>query len=176
MGCIPASAARPRALGGGLILLAALGAALGAACLPQSAAAASDPGGSLCLAAEKPLFACPVGRKLVSVCGGDHEATYRYGRPAHVELSSEKLGLAKQAFSGGGETQISFTNAGVTYVVFDKTVRTSFSPGGGNDPDFTSGLAVLKNGHTVATMACSSDATISSDAARYMPAKAFVPH
>jgi hypothetical protein len=98
--------------------------------------------GPLCAPDETPIFSCPLGAKRVSVCGSGKQAVYRYGAPGKVELTTHNLTLAKQGFSGGGETQIQVANGDYTYILFDKTVRTGFGDSGQNDPDSRSGLLV----------------------------------
>lgn len=134
------------------------------------------PAKGLCAPQETAVFVCPVGRKLVSVCGQGDKATYRYGSPGKVELSSQALTTAERSFSGGGETQIYFNNGQFTYLIYDKTVRTSFSADGRNDPDFTSGLVVLKGGHAVSIRKCGTDASISAAASHIIPAGGFIEH
>lgn len=134
------------------------------------------PSKGLCAPQETAIFVCPVGRKLVSVCGQAGKATYRFGSPGKVELSSQALTTAERSFSGGGETQIQLRNGQFTYLVYDKTVRTSFSSNGRNDPDFTSGLVVLKDRHVVSARKCGADASISAAAGRIIPAGGFIEH
>ncbi len=137
-------------------------------------AAAAEP--SLCGAGETVFYSCAVGHKVVSICGGDGKASYYFGVPGKVEMSSQALSFAERGFSGGGETQVSFRNGAYSYVVFDKTVRTSFSSGGQNDPESSSGLVVLKGGRAVSSSVCGSDAAISGDAGKVIPKGAFVEH
>ena len=139
-----------------------------------AAACAAEP--SLCGGGETPLFTCPVGKKVVSICGSGGKATYHFGRPGRVEMSSDALSFAETAFSGGGETQISFRNGAYIYIVYDKTTRTSFSSDGHHDPDFSSGLVVQKSGKTISALACGTDATISPDASRVIKAGSFIEH
>ena len=103
-------------------------------------AVAAEP--SLCGVGETVLYSCAVGHKVVSICGGDGKATYYFGKPGKIEMSSQALHFAETGFSGGGETQVSLTNGAYSYIVYDKTVRTSFSSGGQNDPESSSGLVV----------------------------------
>ena len=144
--------------------------------LAWSAATAASARTTLCGAGETPLFSCPGGPDMVSVCSAGGKATYRYGTLGKVELSSQALSFAETAFSGGGETQISFRNGAYSYIVYDKTTRTSFSSDGHDDPDFTSGLVVQENGKTVLAEECGADATISADAGHVIRAGAFVAH
>ncbi len=137
-------------------------------------AAAAEP--SMCAAGQTPLFTCAVGHKIVSICGVGGRATYYYGVPGKVEMSSQALSFAERAYSGGGETQISFRNGAYSYVVYDKTVRTSFSSDAHNDPDFSSGLVVEKGGKVLSAKTCASDATISAEAGKVIPAGSFVEH
>ena len=130
-------------------------------------------------AQEQRLFACPIRGKIVSICKmQDGKAIYRFGRPGHVELQSRDLHAADQGYSGGGEDQINFKVNGYTYIVFAKTERTGFGPDGHNDPQFTSGVVVQKNGRTVSSMRCGGpgDQPIDGDDDHYMPKGAFVPH
>ena len=108
------------------------------------AGAAAEP--SMRGAGETVLFSCVVGHKVVSVCGAGGKATYYYGSSVKVEISARALSFAERAYSGGGETQICFRNGEYIYIVYDKTVRTSFSSEGHNDPDSSSGLVVEKGG------------------------------
>ena len=162
-----------RAYAGALRGVAVLAAVLGGLAA-AGAASAAEP--SLCGVGETVLFTCAVGHKVVSVCGGDGKATYDYGTPGKIEMSSQALQMAERMFSGGGETQISLTNGAYSYIVYDKTVRTSFSSDGHNDPDSTSGLVVLKGGKTISAKTCGTDATISADASKVIQKGDFIEH
>ena len=140
------------------------------------AAVARPAAATLCHADEQPLFACPLGTRLVAICGGGGSAIYRFGRPGRIDLQATGLGYAQTAFSGGGETQISFTRAGTRYIVFDRRVRTGFGAGGQNDPQFSAGVVVQRSGRTLSTRLCRSDASIAAAAAQVIPAAAFVRH
>ncbi len=131
---------------------------------------------TLCRADEQPLFSCPLATRLVAVCGGADGAVYRFGRPGHVELEATVLGLAETAFSGGGETQISFRHGGYRYIVFDRTVRTGFAADGHNDSQFSAGLVVQRGDTTVSTQLCRTDATIKAAAAKVLPRSTFQSH
>ena len=134
---------------------------------------------SLCSAREEQIFSCPIRGKIVSVCTmKDGKAAYRYGRPGRIELQSRDLHAADQGYSGGGEDQINFKVNGYTYIVFAKTERTGFGPDGHNDPQFTSGVVVQKNGRTVSSMKCGDpgDQPIDGDDDHYMPKGEFIPH
>ena len=113
---------------------------------------------------------------MVSVCQQRGKATYLYGSPGKIELSSQTLMMSDRTFSGGDETQIYLKNGIFTYLVYDKTVRTSFSSDGRNDSEFTNGLVVLKSGHAVSKRMCNADATISADASRIIPRGKFIEH
>ena len=144
--------------------------------LPASAA----PDRSLCLASERPVFACPIGRKLVSVCAGPAgQVVYRFGERGRVELRSRDLSLATQGFSGGGETQITAKGAGgYAYTVYARTLRTSFGRGGRNDPKSDSGLLVRRGGRAVASLRCGGAGyqPIDEAAVRNLPTGPFIPH
>ena len=147
---------------------------LDAVTMGQAVAAASNP--SLCKAGETPLFSCSIDHKVVSICSDGAKATFYFGSRNHIELSSQALSMADHMFSGGGETQISFSRGDYGYIFYDKTIRTSFSADGRNDPESTSGLVVQKDGKTVSTKQCSLDAAISSDAHRFIKPRPFMQH
>lgn len=147
----------------------------------QSAARPVAPAPSLCAAAERSVFSCPVGGRIVSVCGprggGSGDLTYRYGRPGRVELAQRGgLAYASRGYSGGGEAQISFARGGYRYVVYDRTVRTGFEDGR-NDPAFTQGLLVLRGGRVALNRRCSADSGgMDGRATARLPRGAFVEH
>ncbi|WP_419809096.1 hypothetical protein [Sphingomonas sp.] len=130
---------------------------------------------NLCIAGEQPLFACPIGRKLVSVCGDGRGATYRFGVPGRVELSSNRLTTAHAMYSGGGERQVSFANNGFSYIVFDRAVR-QMSGGELGGTGFSAGLLVRRGERTVSEARCLGDATMSSDVEKLLPAGPLVYH
>ncbi|WP_082795005.1 hypothetical protein [Sphingomonas sanguinis] len=137
-----------------------------------AAASSSRPvaGGGLCQAGETKIFACPIGGKLVAVCGVGKQAVYRYGRPGRIEMTARAMTLAQRAYSGGGETQIQVANKDYRYILFDKTVRTGFGADGRNMPDMRSGLIVQRGGRTLSNRECDDDAPIStSKAVQFMP-------
>ncbi len=138
-------------------------------------AAVTVVGNTLCQADETPFFSCEIGAKRVSVCGGGSGAVYRYGTPAKVELTARNPAFANQGYSGGGESQITAKNDDYAYTVFDRTVRTSFG-GGGNDPEFTSGLVIARGGRVISTKMCKGEATIAANAEQALPAGGFVEH
>jgi hypothetical protein len=137
---------------------------------------------SLCAANETPLFQCRVGRKMAAVCGGRSGgrtyAQYRFGRPGALELTypnsrngSGTLRRASIPFSGGGEAQFHFTSGNHQYVVFSRTVRTSFGAGG-NNPEFSAGVTVRRNGRVLRTLGCSDGDSANVDlgaAERFIP-------
>lgn len=134
---------------------------------------------SLCTPGEAVLFSCPIGNKLVSVCGqSPGRSIYRFGRPGRIELQATNLRRASTGFSGGGEGQIYFERKSYRYILFDKTVRTGFGPDGRHDPQFSSGLLVMRSGRLVSSGSCggSGEAIGSAAVADYMPEGDYVPH
>ncbi|MEX0342393.1 MAG: hypothetical protein AB3N06_07390, partial [Erythrobacter sp.] len=67
-----------------------------------------------CNAGEETVFGCQVASgKRVAVCAGDNGRTfYRFGSD-RLELEIEGGAWAHAAYSGGGEAQIAFENAGI---------------------------------------------------------------
>ena len=129
----------------------------------QAAAAQSPtPRGSLCAVGEQVIFSCGMGRKMVSVCGGRAtapHAQYRYGAPGNIELAfpgpgQSGLSYAREMYSGGGALQIRFSNGGYDYAVYSRTVRTGFGRDGHNNPRFSDGVMVRRNGRLISNRAC----------------------
>lgn len=136
--------------------------------------------GSLCTKGEAPLFSCPIGVKVVSVCGVSATgATYRYGRPGRIELERRGgLHYANQGFSGGGEDQLWFDNASTRYILYSRTVRTSFSSSGRHDPEFSAGLVALTHGRKLFNHGCGGrgDQGFDAKTAAHVPTGEFVDH
>lgn len=107
---------------------------------------------------ETTIFACTLeSGKMLSVCSaGGETATYRVGREA-PEIELQGGSWARVGYSGGGELQIAFNNGATRYVVFGRTIRTSFSAGETNDPASSDGVVVLKNGRYEGIQLCRSD-------------------
>ncbi len=111
-----------------------------------------------CAQAEQTLFFCEAGRKQIAVCGvndeqGNQVAQYRYGSDtAEIVLTGGRF--SSTPYSGGGESQIQFANGPVRYIVYSRSVRTNFASGEPNDPEFTDGVLVVRDGEVVADRQC----------------------
>ncbi|HEX3364589.1 hypothetical protein [Phenylobacterium sp.] len=119
---------------------------------------------SLCHPPEVALFQCAVGAKQLAICAADAPGTaqYRYGVPGKVELAypaapqagPSPLKWATTGYSGGGETQVSFENAGVTYIIYSRMVRTGFGKDGHHNPQDELGVAALKGAKLLSNRRC----------------------
>lgn len=113
-----------------------------------AAQVAEQPGShsASCTAEERTVFTCRLaGGKRVSVCGaGGKSAHYRYGAET-FELALAGGAFANVMYSGGGESQIAFTNGTTRYIVFSRIVRTSFGEEG-NAPAITDGVVIEQGG------------------------------
>lgn len=134
-------------------------------------------GRDLCTAGEKALFSCPLARKTVSICASRNAATYRFGAPGRIELSTPASGYAFQGYSGGGEAQVKTSKRSVDYIVFTRTVRTAFGTGP-NNPESTAGVLVRRGARTIARLRCTPapDADIAASARKLLPEGRFVEH
>lgn len=84
---------------------------------------------TLCSGAEKVIFSCSTGKKMVSVCQTDASGAvqYRFGRPGSVpdivlpEKPASREGVVRgtTSFSGGGGAYIAFIKGDTRYVVHD---------------------------------------------------------
>ncbi|MEW4447500.1 hypothetical protein [Qipengyuania sp. JC766] len=120
----------------------------------QPAATAAQVG---CGAQETTIFSCEVANgKRIAVCGGSGGAEYRYGGDS-VEISIPAERWANVAYSGGGETQISFPRGDTRYIVFSRMVRTNFEAGEPNEPAMSDGVIVLQ-GENVRNLRTCTDA------------------
>ncbi len=152
-----------RAAAGLVLLLAALSAG---PALTRGKAVKATPLPSLCHAGETPLFQCATSRKAgakqVAVCASDTGGAvqYRYGASGHVEMAfpatpdASSLKWASTGYSGGGEFQIHFKNAGVTYVVYSRMTRTNFKAGEPNNPVDDLGVTAFTGEHLISNRAC----------------------
>jgi hypothetical protein len=136
---------------------------------PSAASTSATPATSqaaACEAEETTIYACTMQNgKALSICsrGGD-TATYRYGgSPPELVLQGGRW--ARVGYSGGGELQIAFDNGETRYIIFSRTVRTRFD-GNGNEPAFSDGVIVHRNGRFADMQLCraDSDATYYSEA------------
>ena len=111
-----------------------------------------------CGRGERTLFFCEAGRKQIAVCGvsdadGKPQAQYRYGSDtAEMVLSGGRF--SNTPYSGGGESQIQFSNDTTRYIVYSRTIRTNFAPGEPNNPEFTDGVLVVRGGNVLADRQC----------------------
>jgi hypothetical protein len=161
------------------------GAGLAPTVAPGRTTAADDGAPTLCTAGETVIFSCTAGPRTISLCGAADSARgaqYRAARGTTRELTyplgegSGTMRRASTGYSGGGEAQVQFDNDGFTYVVYSRVVRTRFD-GKGNEPAFSAGVAVIKNGKTVGERICTapSDAVLNAAAAAsYMPERDFL--
>jgi hypothetical protein len=163
-------------IGGVMIVSAAVAMGTSPAKPPATAKVQNDPDAALCMPAETPLFTCTLDARRASVCQAGGKATYRYGRPGRIELSSQRLTMATRSFSGGGESQITATNNGHSYTMFDRTVRTGFGADGRNDPQSETGLIVRQGNKRLSARICDNDTPISARSRGVIPAGSFVPH
>jgi hypothetical protein len=132
---------------------------------------------SLCGTLEETLFTCDVGTKVVSICGrADSGSDFRFGRPGRVELQIPRLTLANRAFSGGGEAQVYADTSTHRYIVYERTVRTSFGNDRHHDPQSEAGLVIQSRGQTISNRQCASPATFSQSARARIPLGDYAPH
>ena len=104
-----------------------------------------------CMAGETTIFACTFENgERVSVCSrGSATASFR-----SADTSIEGGKWARIGYSGGGELQIAFDKGKRRYVVYSRTIRTSFSPEDNNPPGGGDGLVVLRNGKFESLLKC----------------------
>jgi hypothetical protein len=141
------------------------------------AAQSPTPRGSLCAVGEQVIFSCGIGRKMVSVCGGRAtapHAQYRYGAPGNIELAfpgpgQSGLTYAREMYSGGGALQIRFSTGGYDYAVYSRTVRTGFGRSGRNNPQFSDGVMVRRNGRLISNRACTTQVGGDAQPEDFMP-------
>ncbi len=113
---------------------------------------------SHCTPAERVIFSCATGAKIVSVCAaGDMSSAagslaYRFGPAGHPEMTypppAEWRGVTRSGmwtFSGGGGAWLAFHRAAFRYIVYAAVGR-----GWGEK----AGIAVEQNGKLLTNLAC----------------------
>lgn len=116
---------------------------------------------SLCAPDEPVVFACHVGSKIVSLCRPADDRgmlSYRFGRPAALELRYPEPGRAAHAaftvqskpLVGGGETTVAFRRGGYAYTVYSRVARGA----DGSTPVFEDGVIVSRRGKVLSRMRC----------------------
>lgn len=135
---------------------------------------------TLCATAERVVFSCHVGKKIVSLCrpaNTPQGLTYRFGKPRRVELAYPSRGRdAKSSFYtssgplyGGGDTTVGFRRGEYEYVVYSRISR---SPGGGaqgGTPEFEDGLVVSRAGRQLRRMVCDDGGEGFRDSVDWLP-------
>lgn len=114
---------------------------------------------SLCLPGEPVVFACHTGSKTVSLCRPSalaRELTYRFGKPAAVELAYPPAGQRLRApftvsnapLAGGGMTTVAFRRGEYEYAVYSMVGRSD------GTPRFEDGVIVSRRGKQLARLVC----------------------
>jgi hypothetical protein len=126
--------------------------------------------------AERTVFTCRSGAYVASVARLGDVLAYRSTHRGGLELQvSRRGGVSHMGYSGGGELQAAFVNGPWTYVVYQRTVRTSFS--GTNDARFEAGVDVVRNGRVVSRRRCDVPSIQFDDAGlRGLPEAWFIEH
>jgi hypothetical protein len=126
-----------------------------------------------CKSEETPIFTCKFrDGKRVAVCGtAPGKAEYRFGgeTPELVIKGGER---AYTMYSGGGESQIAFTNGNTRYIVFSRMLRTGFGEEG-NAPAISDGVVIDRAGNFVDMRICEDPDLLPVDtnaAETYLPA------
>lgn len=117
---------------------------------------------SHCTAAEKTLYACATGKKLLSICASkDFSAVsgyvqYRFGPKGKPELSwppiqnnsRKDIQIGQSRYARGVTSFVRFNKGSYQYIVFD-----SF----GAETESKAGVVVQKDGKKIASLLCTSD-------------------
>ncbi|MBB3694913.1 hypothetical protein [Sphingomonas sp. BK580] len=123
---------------------------------------------------DRTVFACRMGDRTAAVVRIGSNLIYRSVRRGRVELEVPHGRYAQEGFSGGGELQAAFRNGPWTYVVYERTVRTSFH--GTNDPSFEAGVDVLRGGRVVARQRCTDGSSQFTGQLAGIPEGGFIEH
>ena len=108
-----------------------------------------------CSKEETAIFSCKAGNgKTIAVCAAQvGKVEYRYGK-GEAELVAPATGFASVPYSGGGEAQIEAKNGDTSYIVFSRVVRTNFTEGEPNYPEFTDGVIVQRGDQVLNLQVC----------------------
>lgn len=119
--------------------------------------------GAICRASETPFLQCRVGRKRFSLCGViiNHQrfAHYRGGTADSINFEhrgnkQSPISWARAGYSGGGEIQYRFSNAGFDYVLYDRTIKLGTSGRGRPSTRTESGIVVRSSGKVESHFRC----------------------
>jgi hypothetical protein len=134
---------------------------------------------NMCIGGESELFNCDLGRSAASLCMSRTSGllVYRKGAPKKLELvlSERRYGggtlflLSNTQYAGGYESHIRFSNRSVTYLLYDKSVKTD----GG--PEASAGIVVYEKGQKLANLICENDASFSAKAYEAMRTEDYQP-
>ena len=123
---------------------------------------------------ERTVFTCATGDRTAVVAQRGATLAYRSLRRGKLELEITGGRYAQEGFSGGGELQAIFRSGPWSYVVYERTVRTSFT--GANDPDFDAGVAVLRGGRVISRRRCDEGSSQFTQRLNDAPRAPFVEH
>jgi hypothetical protein len=151
----------------------------------NSVAAEKTP--SLCQKPETEIFNCQLKGKTLSLCGSSDFSKqsgtiqYRFGTLKTIELNypenpeppTGKFWSSVADYSGGGESRIHFKNGGYDYIVFENTIRTSFTPDNRHNPVFNAGLVTKQGAKILSIRRCSNDAQILQPVLKFIPEEEF---
>lgn len=133
-----------------------------------------------CGAQESVIFSCQLeSGAQVSICvtqgigedGGISFAQFRMGEPGEASYKfwpvipgEGAMRWHSEAYSGGGEAQIGFTDGDKQYVAYSSVVRTNFAAGEPNDPAISDGLITMSGDLIIANETCIPGDVMSVDA------------
>lgn len=129
-------------------------------------AANADASESMCGSRESVIFNCDLGRSVASLCMSRISglSVYRKGTSKKLELvlNERRNGrgalffLSNTQYAGGYESHIRFSNDNVTYILYDKSVKTD------DGPEASAGIVIYEKGRKLANLVCENDASISA--------------
>lgn len=130
-----------------------------------------------CPDARAAAFSCRIDSRVLTICGLGGKAVLRVGKRSRMVVQARGARYASRMYSGGGEAQVIFASRASRFVVYDRTLRTSFAEDGANDAQAMTGMFVQKAGRTVSKLGCDPESlTGTLMPAGVVPAGQFVAH
>lgn len=146
---------------------------------------------SLCLPGEQIAFSCSIKTRIVSLCASTPftkdtgNMQYRFGTRSNIEfqfpqtpsVQGQHFHLSSISYGGGGETHLSFTNAGFEYIIYERTIKGEEDHKGVRPTIFSAGILVRKGSKQVYENRCNNNESAGIQAIVYdaLPMEPFKP-
>jgi hypothetical protein len=155
--------------------------------LPSRAQMPAPVAPSLCEPNETVLFNCQVRTGTGSLCATKKLATqsaqilYRFGSrrclqmtfPTNSDTTNRSISASYMQIPGGGESHVTFTRGGYSYVLYDAMYNVEGNHQGDRKKLMRTGIAVLRGRTIISDRACTNDAIMDWSVHEVLPTEEF---